>query len=78
MTLSRGQGADVHGSGPDASAREGLAMSIMSHNDIEGDPVQFLRVSEAYWQASCYGMIAFHVNKLIAYSLKYWPSTVSI
>ena len=25
-------------------------MSVMSNNDIEGDPLQFLRVSEAYWQ----------------------------
>ena len=36
----------------DAPSREGLAMSVISNNpDIEGDPVQFLRVSEAYWQA---------------------------
>ena len=36
----------------DAPSREGLAMSVISNiPDIEGDPVQFLRVSEAYWQA---------------------------
>lgn len=36
----------------DAPSREGLAMSVISNNpDIEGDSVQFLRVSEAYWQA---------------------------
>lgn len=52
VTLSRGQSADVHGNDPDTSAREGLAMSVMSNNDIEGDPLQFLKVSEAYWQAS--------------------------
>lgn len=49
-TLSRGQNAEVGSSGSDALAREGLAMSVMSNNDIEGDPLQFLRVSEAYWQ----------------------------
>ena len=52
VTLSRGQDADVHGDDPDTSAREGLAMSVMSNSDIEGDPLQFLKVSEAYWQAS--------------------------
>ena len=49
--MSRGQNAEAR-SGSDASAREGLAMSVMSNNDIEGDPLQFLRVSEAYWQVS--------------------------
>ena len=52
VTLSRGQNADVHGNDPETPVREGLAMSIMSNNDIEGDPLQFLKVSEAYWQAS--------------------------
>ncbi len=50
MTLSRGQNAEVGRNGSDASAREGLALSVMSNNDIEGDPLEFLRVSEAYWQ----------------------------
>ena len=50
VTLSRGQNAEARSSGSDASAREGLALSVMSNNDIEGDPLQFLRVSEAYWQ----------------------------
>jgi hypothetical protein len=39
----------------DAPSREGLAMSVIANNpDIEGDPVQFLRVSEAYWQAGSF------------------------
>ena len=55
MTLSRGAGVD--GGSPDTSSRDGLAMSIMADTEIEGDPVQFLRVSEAYWQVSVDGII---------------------
>ncbi|CAK0756134.1 hypothetical protein CVIRNUC_002428 [Coccomyxa viridis] len=48
-TLSRGVGVD--GGSPDTFSKDGLAMSVMADSDIEGDPKQFLKVSEAYWQA---------------------------
>ena len=55
MTLSRGVGVD--GGSPDTFSKDGLAMSVMADSDIEGDPKQFLKVSEAYWQVSCVGII---------------------
>ena len=54
-TLSRGVGVD--GGSPDTFSKDGLAMSVMADSDIEGDPKQFLKVSEAYWQVNCDGII---------------------
>ena len=54
VALSRGVGVD--GGGPETFSKDGLAMSVMADSDIEGDPKQFLKVSEAYWQVSCNGI----------------------
>lgn len=57
--LRRSESSSLQVSSPTASADvktskqsiDSLTSSILSDPDIEGDPIKFLRVSEAYWQA---------------------------
>ncbi|EIE26315.1 hypothetical protein COCSUDRAFT_11899 [Coccomyxa subellipsoidea C-169] len=57
--LRRSESSSLQVSSPTASAdvktskqsNDSLTSSILSDPDIEGDPIKFLRVSEAYWQA---------------------------